>query len=103
MHIRSKPHIAYFDFWDKVCYIEYNQDTHEYVVKEVVDGEIEYYQCAKEKELFRHMDDNGICFIGDDNPLGAIFQSYSAAYLAVVRWAADVAYAKAKYNALLEG
>lgn len=99
----GERHVAYFGFWENICFIEYNQDTHEYRVKEVVDGEVEYYNCGKENNLFRHMDNNGIRFIGDENPIGAIFTSYAAAYLEVVRWAADIAWTREKYNALLEG
>ena len=99
----SEGEIAYFNFWNNIAFIEYNQDTHKYTVKEIVDDEVRYYTYDQEKELFRHMNDYSIEFIYDDNPMGDIFQSYSAAYLAVVRWVADVAWTKNLYNSLMEG
>ena len=93
-------HVAYNRFWENITFIWYNQDTHLYTVKEIVNEEVKYSYYEKEKELFRHMDNNGINFI-DDNPLGEIFQSYSAAYLALIRWAADVAWTKEKYKQLV--
>lgn len=100
--LSEERHIAYFEFWENICFIEYNQDTHKYSVKEVVDGEVKYYYCEKENDLFRHMDDNGIRFIGDENPMGAIFSSYAAAYLEVIRWSAEIAYSKKFQQQLLE-
>lgn len=89
------------DFWDNIVFIWYNQDTHLYTVKEIVDGEVKYFYPDREKALFQHMNDNGIKFISDSHPLGEIFQSYSAAYLAVIRWAADIAWTKHKYEQLV--
>lgn len=94
---------SYSNFWGNITFIWYNQDTHLYTVKEILNGEVKYFYFEKEKELFRHMDDNGIKFIYGDNPLGENFQSYSAAYLALIRWAADVAWTKYKYNQLVSG
>lgn len=99
----DERYVAYFGFWENIVFVEYNQDTHEYTVKENVDGEIRYYKYDTEKELFRHMDSNGIDFIYDLNPMGDIYRSYSAAYLEVVRWAADVAWTREKYFNLMEG
>lgn len=93
---------SYSNFWGNITFIWYNQDTHLYTVKEILNNEVKYFYFEKEKELFRHMDDNGIKFIYGDNPLGEIFQSYSAAYLALIRWAADVAWTKHKYDRLVE-
>ena len=92
---------SYSNFWSNITFIWYNQDTHLYTVKEILNGEVKYSYFEKEKELFRHMDDNGINFIYGDNPLGEIFQSYSAAYLALIRCAADVAWTKHKYDQLV--
>ena len=93
--------MVYSNFWDNIVFIWYNQDTHLYTAKEIVDGEVKYFYSNKEKALFQHMDDNGINFIYSDNPLGEIFQSYSAAYLAVIRWVADIAWTKHKYEQLV--
>jgi hypothetical protein len=101
--LSGEEEIAYFNFWNNIAFIEYNQDTYKYTVKEFVDDEVRYYTYDQEKELFQHMDDYGIEFIYDNNPMGDIFQSYSAAYLAVVRWVADVAWARDLYYNLLEG
>ena len=95
-------YVAYNRFWNNITFIWYNQDTHLFTVKEILNGEVKYFYCEKEKELFQHMDDNGINFIYGDNPLGEIFQSYSAAYLALIRWAADVAWTKHKYDQLVK-
>ena len=99
----GEEQIAYFNFWENIAFIEYNQDTHLYTVKEIIDGEVQYYFYKREEELFRHMDDYGIEFVYDNNPIGDIFQSYSAAYLALIRWVADVAWTRDVYNNLMEG
>lgn len=92
--------VAYFDFWDKVCIIEYNRESGHYFVKENIIGEPQYFLASTEKILFKYMDCNGIEFV-QDGPLGIIFQSYAAAYLEIVRWAADVAYTRDHYNKLM--
>ena len=95
-------HMVYSNFWSNIAFIWYNQDTHLYTAKEIINGEIRYFYSNREEALFRHMDDNGINFIYGDNPLGEIFQSYPAAYLALIRWAADVAWTKEKYKQLVK-
>lgn len=94
--------IAYMGFWDKVCIIEYDQMIKQYTVKENLIGEPHYFCTHSEEILFKYMDDNQIEFVIDPNPLGNIFQSYSAAYLALVCWAADVAYTRDRLHELLE-
>lgn len=96
-------HVCYFDFWKNICFFEYNKDTCEYLLKEIENGEVHYHTFDNEKELFRHMRENKINFIADDNPLGEIFVSYSGAYLALIRWVGDIAYTKEKLNQLVEG
>lgn len=96
-------HVAYFDFWKNIVFIEYNQDIHQFVVKEIKDNKVQYSVYEREKYLFRHMDEENISFVGDNNPLGEIFRSYSAAYLALIQWVGDVAWTKEYYNSLLEG
>ena len=93
--------MVYSDFWDNIDFVWYNQDTYLYTVKEIINKEVKYSYYKAEKELFRHMDTNGIEFISDSNPMGEIFQSYSAAYLAIIRWAADIAWTKQKYSQLI--
>lgn len=99
----EEPSVGYFGFWDNICFIEYDQDTKEYIVKENEGCEVHYYRFVKEQQLFWHMDEHNIQFVSDENPLGDIFQSYSAAYLSVVRWVADVVWTRDLYNNLLEG
>ena len=99
----DEKQIAYFNFWENIVFFEYNQDTHMYVIKEIIDNEIRYYTYEKEKDLFRHMDDHNIEFVYNLNPMGDIFQSYSAAYLAIVRWVADVSWTRELYDNLMEG
>ena len=97
----EEDNVAYFGFWDNVCIIEYNTETHKYMVKENLVGESNFYIADVEKDLFNYMDEQHIDFIYEDNPLGNIFYSYSAAYLELVRWAADVAYTREIWNNLL--
>ncbi len=99
----GEKEVAYLGFWDKVVIFEYDRDTKVYWVKTNLVGEPQYYNCGSEQELFKYMDDNNIQFVIDPNPLGNIFESYTAAYLELVRWAADVCYTRDYYNALLEG
>ena len=89
-------YVDYYDFWD-------NQDTHLYTVKEIVDKEVKYFYFEEDKNFIKYLNENKIQCIYDDNPLGQIFQSYSAAFLAIIRWAADVAWTKNKLEKLLEG
>lgn len=97
---KGVKHIAYMGFWENIVFFEYNQDTHEYIVKEVVDNEIRYYSYEKETDLFHHMDNHGIEFVYDI-PMGEIFQSYSAAYLEVVRWAGDICWTREYFHELV--
>ena len=94
--------VAYFDFWNNVCIIEYNTKTKVYIVKDNL-LEPQYYTCISDRALFRCLDDHEIQVVYDLNPLGAIFQSYAMAHLALVRWAADVAYTRDLWNNLIEG
>ena len=103
--LTGRYEVGYFEFWNNICFIEYNQDTKEYTVKEFGPHR-EPIVCKKfhtESMLFAYMDEHEILFVDDCNPLGAIFQSYAMAYLAVVRWAADIAYTKELYKNLLQG
>ena len=67
---------------------------------------LEMYQDAESIKFINSIYDlkeNGIEVIVDDEPLGNIFRSYTAAYLELVRWAADIAYSKNYYYSLIEG
>ena len=77
--------VVYMGFWDKVVIFEYDQMTKQYTVKENVVGEPHYFVTHSEQILFKYMDDNNIQFVIDPNPLGNIFQSYTAAYLELPR------------------
>ena len=102
--LTGRYELGYFNFWNNICFIEYNQDTKEYTVKEFNQyGEsVSYKIFHTESMLFAYMDQQEILFVDDCNPLGAIFQSYAMAYLAVVRWAADVAYTRELWNKLVQ-
>jgi len=99
----GEEELAYFGFWDNVCIIEYNIDNRCYWIKGFGVEGLCYANFGNEKELFSYMDEQHIDFIHEDNPLGNIFYSYSAAYLELVRWAADIAYIKDYYINLVEG
>lgn len=94
-----------YGFWENICFIEYDRDTKEYTIEEFeFPGTIpQYKKFHTEALLFAYMDEHEILFVNDCNPLGAIFQSYSAAYLEVVRWGADIAYTRKYLNNLMEG
>ena len=98
----GRSEVAYFDFWNNVCIIEYNRKDGTYLIKENL-LEPHYCFCYTDKDLFHYLDEHEIQTILDDNPLGAIFHSYAMAYLELVRWAADVAYTREFWNNLIEG
>lgn len=79
--------------------LEYNPKTKWYSIKTT---ENNYKIFWNEKTLFGYMDENGYRFIGDENPLGAIFKSYTMAYLECIRWAADVDWNLRTYSNLLK-
>ena len=90
------------DIKDNFYIVQYDQDRHYYRVHPLGGCDFEYY-CEKEKYLFSYMDAKELRFIGDDNPLGNIFHSYSAVILECIRWAADAAWTKEKYRQLTNG
>ena len=99
----GKEYVDYYNFWDNIVFIWYNQDTHLYTIKEIVDKEVKYSYFEEDKNFIKYLNENKIQCVYDDNPLGQIFQSYSAAFLEIIRWAADVAWTKNKLEKLLEG
>lgn len=77
---------------------EYNQDTKLYRMWNIQNN----YGCFRFKsdvDMFHTMDKEDINFVGDI-PLGNIFQSYTAAYLELVCWTADIYYAKRHWEGL---
>lgn len=100
--LTGNKNLVYLNFWDNFSIIQYDTETKEYFIKEDLRSS-EYKSLETEKELFKYMDDNGIEFIDDLNPLGSIFRSYTMAYLEIVRWSADVAYTSELMEALTCG
>jgi hypothetical protein len=89
------------DIKDNFYIIQYDQNKHYYTVYPL--GADCIYSTDTEKNLFWYMDSKNLQFIGDDNPLGDIYHSYSMAILQYVRWAADIAWIKEKYEQLING
>lgn len=77
---------------------EFNQDTKTYQMWNMLNTE-KHFKIQTENEMFDKMDTDGINFIGDI-PLGNIFKSYTATYLELVRWTADIYYAKRHWEGL---
>ena len=79
---------------------EYNQDTKLYRMWNIQNN----YGCFRFKsdiDMFHTMDKEDINFIGDI-PLGNINKSYTMMYLELVRWVADVYYAKRHWEDLIK-
>lgn len=98
----GERHVGYSNFWENIVFIEYNIDTKQYLVKEVIDNEVHYTSFSTEKCLFQYMDDNNIQFVSDESSLGEIFESYSMMYLTLIRWVGDICYTRDLYEKLLE-
>lgn len=77
---------------------EYDQDTKLYRVWNINNYYI-VYGFDSNKDMFNKMEERGINFVGDI-PLGNIFKSYTATHLELVRWTADVYYAKRHWEDL---
>ena len=97
--IKSTPEIE-----EKVLHhfymFEYDQDTKLYRMWNISKSYITYgFQF--EKDIFNKMEDEGINFLGDI-PLGNIHKSYTAMYLELVRWVADIYYAKRHWEGLIK-
>lgn len=91
--------LAYMGFWDNVCIVEYNGNNDFYTVKENIFGDYEFHACYGAVTFVHYCNDHNIQFVG--GPLGQSFTSYTMAHLALVSWAADIAYAREIYNGLL--
>ena len=83
-----------------IIILEYNPKTKWYSIKTTENKNYKIFW--NEKALFGYMDKNGYRFIGDENPLGAIFKSYTMAYLECIRWAANVDWTLRAYSNLLK-
>ena len=91
--------LAYMGFWDNVCIIEYDGDTDTYTFKENIFDNCVYHICLGIKSFIHYCNDNNIRFA--EGPLGQPFTSYAMTHLALVRWAADIAFTRDLYNSLL--
>ena len=97
--VPGEDEIAYMGFWDNVCIIEYDGNTDFYTFKENIPNNSVYHVCYGVKTFINYCHDNNIQFV--EGPLSQCFESYTMTYLALVRWAADVAYTKNLWNNLL--
>ena len=77
---------------------EFNQDIKTYQMWNMLNIK-KQFKFQTENEMFDKMDADGINFIGDI-PLGNIFKSYTATYLELVRWTADIYYAERHWEGL---
>ena len=79
---------------------EYYQDSKLYRMWNISKSYITYgFQF--ERDMFDKMEMEGINFLGDI-PLGNIHKSYTAMYLELVRWVADIYYAKRHWEGLIK-
>lgn len=101
----SNNNLVYTKFWDNIAILEYDTDAKYYTLKEFgyTGNSYSYAGFGTEAALFQYMDQNGIEFIGENNPMGVLFYSYAAAFLEIIRWSAEVAYSKKFQQQLLEG
>lgn len=86
--------------WEHFYMFEYDQDLKSYKMWNLMNKE-EVYSFDSEKRIFNKMDEEGIEFLGNI-PLGNIFQNYTAAYLEIVRWTADIYYVKRYWEGLIK-
>lgn len=99
--VPGEDELAYMGFWGNVCIIEYNGNTDTYTIKENIFGDYAFHTCYGAVTFIHYCNDNNIQFA--EGPLGQSFTSYAMAHLAVVRWAADIAYTRNLWNNLVEG
>ena len=97
--IPGEDELAYMGFWDKICIVEYNGDTDIYTFKENIFGDYKFHACLGAVTFVHYCNDHNIQFA--DGPLGQAFTSYAMTHLAIVRWAADIAYTREIWNNLL--
>ena len=97
--VPGEDELAYMGFWDNVYIIEYDGNTDFYTFKENIFGDYKFHICYGVKTFINYCNDHNIQFA--EGPLGQSFTSYAMAHLAVVRWAADIAYTREIWNNLL--
>lgn len=97
--IYATPYVDDY-IWKHLYMFEYNQDTKLYRMWNINKYYI-VYGFESDKDMFSKMEEQRINFVGDI-PLGNIFQSYTMAYLELVRWTADVYYAKRHWESLIQ-
>ena len=86
--------------WRHFYVFEFNQDNGTYKMWNIFKPHI-VFGFETENDMFDKMDAEGINFIGNI-PIGNIFKSYTMAYLELVRWVADVYYAKRHWGSLIQ-
>ena len=79
---------------------EYDQDTKFYKMWSIYKTYI-VYGFKSDKDMFNKMEEQGINFLGDI-PLGNIHKTYTMMYLELVRWVADIYYAKRHWEGLIK-
>ena len=79
---------------------EYDQDTKLYRMWNIQNNYI-VYGFEYNKDMFNKMEERGINFLGDI-PLGNIHKSYTMICLELIRWVADVYYAKRHWEGLIK-
>ena len=79
---------------------EYDQDTKLYRMWNILNT-YRYIRFKCDTDMFNRMDMIGINFLGDI-PLGNIHKSYTMMYLELVRWVADIYYAKRHWEGLIK-
>ena len=97
--VPGEDELAYMGFWDNVCIVEYNGNTDFYTFKENIFGDYVFHACYGAVTFINYCNDHNIQFA--EGPLGQPFTSYAMAHLAIVRWAADIAYTREIWNNLL--
>lgn len=79
---------------------EYDQDTKFYKMWNIYKTYI-VYGFEFDKDMFNKMEEQEVNFLGDI-PLGNIHKSYTMMYLELIRWVADIYYAKRHWEGLIK-
>ena len=97
--VPGEDELAYMGFWDNVYIVEYDGNNDIYTFKENIFGDYKFHACLGAVTFVHYCNDNNVQFA--EGPLGQCFTSYAMAHLALVRWAADVAYTRKNWINLL--